>query len=57
MKNAFEVALVGMMYIRSLMKIGSGIQVILSLLPQQFEEPGYRLATGWTTDVSEFESW
>jgi hypothetical protein len=38
MKHTVEMASDGMMYVvSSLMKIGSGIQVILRLIPRQFE--------------------
>jgi hypothetical protein len=37
MKHAVQVACDGMMYTLSFMNIGSGIQVILSLLPRQLE--------------------
>jgi hypothetical protein len=37
MKYAFEMASGGIIYIPDFMMIGSGIHVILSLLPQQFE--------------------
>jgi hypothetical protein len=36
---AVEMASGGIMYIPSFMKIGLGVQVILKLLPQQFERP------------------
>jgi hypothetical protein len=39
MKYAVEMASDGMIYIPSLMTIGSGIRVILRVLPQQFERP------------------
>jgi hypothetical protein len=38
-KHSVEVASGGMMYISSSMTIVSGTQVILRLLPQQFERP------------------
>jgi hypothetical protein len=38
MKYSVEKASDGMMYVLSYMKIGSGIQVILRLLPQQSEK-------------------
>jgi hypothetical protein len=41
MKHAAELASGGMMYIPRLMKIGSDIQIIFSLLPQQFERLQY----------------
>jgi hypothetical protein len=37
MKYTVEMASGGMIYIPSLMTIGSGIRVILRILPQQFE--------------------
>jgi hypothetical protein len=37
MKYTVEMASGGMIYIPSFMKIGSGIQLILKVLPQQFE--------------------
>jgi hypothetical protein len=39
MKHAVELASGGMIFIPSSVKIGSGTQVILRLLPQQFERP------------------
>jgi hypothetical protein len=41
MKCAIEIASDGMMYIPSFMKIGSGIQAILRLLPRQSERLQY----------------
>jgi hypothetical protein len=39
MEYTLEMASDGMIYIPSLMKIGSGIQFILRVLPQHFETP------------------
>jgi hypothetical protein len=41
MKYAVEMASGGMLYIRRFVIISSGIQVILRLLPQQFERLQY----------------
>jgi hypothetical protein len=41
MKLAVELASGGLMYMPGFMMIGSGIQVILWLLPQQFERYWY----------------
>jgi hypothetical protein len=37
MKYVIEISSGGMIYIPNFMMIGSGIQIILSILPQQFE--------------------
>jgi hypothetical protein len=41
MKNAAEMASGGIMYISYFVTVGSGIQVLLRLLPQQFERLQY----------------
>jgi hypothetical protein len=46
MKYATEMASGGMMYIPSFITISSGAQVILRLLPQQFERQNVSITNG-----------